>query len=54
MRLTVNRYSVDKPQRNSTKKIGHNTISYDHFNDPEFYGTKGKKDYIESYNVLIQ
>jgi hypothetical protein len=50
-RLRVNRYSVDKSD--SRKRVGYSTISYDHLNDPEFYGTRGKKDQSESYNVLI-
>ena len=43
-RLKVNRYSIDRPSMESSKKIGYKTISYDMYNDPEFIGTKGKKD----------
>ena len=53
VKMRFNRYSIDR-SRESRKKIGYKTISYDHLNDPEFYGTKGKKDQSESYNVLIQ
>ena len=42
-KMKLNRYSIDR-SKESRKKIGYKTISYDHLNDPEFYGTKGKKD----------
>jgi hypothetical protein len=52
-RLKINRYSIGRPERESKKKITYNTISYEFLNDPDFYGTKGKKDQIESYQVLL-
>ena len=54
MNIKINRYSMDKNQKEIPRRTANKTISYDHFNDPEFYGTKGKKDQSESYNVLIQ
>lgn len=45
-RLKVNRYSIDKGDFESRRSINYSTISYDFRNDPEFYGSKGKKDQI--------
>lgn len=50
----MNRHSVDRSELQNKRYLGYSTISYDHHSDPEFVGTKGKKDQIESYNVLIQ
>lgn len=53
-RLKVNRYSIDRGELEARRTLNFSTISYDHRNDPEFYGTKGKIDQIESYQILIQ
>jgi hypothetical protein len=53
-RLQVNRYSIEKSELESRRTMNYSTISYDYKNDPEFYGTKGKKDQIESYQILVQ
>jgi hypothetical protein len=50
----VNRYSIDKSDFDGRKTVNYSTISYDFRNDPEFYGTRGKKDQIESYHILMQ
>jgi hypothetical protein len=50
----VNRYSIDKSDLESRRTINYSTISYDYRNDPEFYGTRGKKDQVESYQILLQ
>ena len=52
--LKLNRYSIDRLDGQPRKRIDYKTISYDHLNDPEFYGTKGKQDQSASYNVLLQ
>lgn len=53
-RLNVNRYSIDRGELEARRTMNFSTISYDHRNDPEFYGTKGKIDQIESYQILMQ
>ena len=53
-RLNVNRYSIDKSDFDGRKTVNYSTISYDFRNDPEFYGTRGKKDQTESYHILMQ
>jgi hypothetical protein len=50
----VNRYSIDKSDLESRRTINYSTISYDHRSDPEFYGTRGKKDQVESYQIVLQ
>lgn len=52
-RFKLSRYSIEKGERSSRKVINYSTISYDHMNDPEFHGTKGKLDQVESIQVLL-
>lgn len=51
--LRVNRYSVDRRERKTSRRALFSSIGYDHLSDKDFQGTRGKNDQVESLNVLL-
>ena len=44
--LRINRYSVDRRQRKTSRRALLSSLAYDHLSDKDFQGTRGKQDQV--------